>query len=218
MLGGAPALEPLGMAGGALDRLSMVQEDDGLLLAERQQKTGQSRQLVFARAGNGVEIDAMVGRFMASIVDADGMCHVDKTGDGLGIGCGEEHAPANGRHTADKLLHLGLKSHFKTFVELVDDECMHGADVDILLVDVVVQTSGSAKNDMGLELTHLAMLIHRRTTSVAGHAPESASHGSHDVDRLQGKFTTRHDHNALQLTAFGGQTFYKREQVGKRLT
>ena len=81
----------------------------------------------------------------------------------------------------DEFLHFALKSHLETFVKLVNDQIADTEARDVLLVQMVVQTTWRTKDNVRLDFTQHFVLVHSGTSAIAGGRAHTTAHTLQDV-------------------------------------
>ena len=80
--------------------------------------------------------------------------------------------------------HLIAKAHFKTLVELVDNKYADVSRTDIALVKMVVQATWGTENHLWTNLSQQSVLIHGRTSSIAGNTSDACRKSFKHIGRL----------------------------------
>ena len=82
--------------------------------------------------------------------------------------CREEEATHRAGHLREQLFHLLFKAKFKRLVELVYYQSVYGIILEISLLQMVQDTTWRTYYHLRRKAAHGAMLVHSRTSSVAG--------------------------------------------------
>ena len=82
---------------------------------------------------------------------------------------------------------------------------------------MVIESSGSSDDDLRPELSQFAVLVHRRSASVAGIAAYSRFQACQDICRLDGELAAGNDDHCLKRIARGVDKLGERQQVSQRL-
>ena len=107
---------------GTFNRVTIVQENYALRLAQRYQQLCQCREFILLGAFYAVDLHPIVERlFFYQIVQTVGTPHLHKARNKVGIGSRQQETTLQQGQFSQQARHLVLESHLQTFVELVDD-------------------------------------------------------------------------------------------------
>ena len=120
--------------------------------------------------------------------------------------------------TLYQFAHFVLKAHFQTLIKLIDDEVLDILYFEITLIDMIIQTSWSTKDNLRHHLSEQTMFIHRRSSTITSHCLYRSMHSSQYIGRLQCKFTTRSNHKRLWCIYRRVNELNQRQKISQRFT
>jgi hypothetical protein len=181
------------LVGEPVDLPAGVAEDDGLGDGDGLVQVGEGVELpVLLLNGNVELLNTFKGKLVLLDQDADGVAHElgGDLEDVLGHGGGQkDDLGALGQKLEDVVDLLGETAR-QHLVSLVEDEHLHVVGLQDTTLDHVVDTSGSANNDLGTVLEGLHVVTDAGTTNagVAGNVHE-VTDGDNDLLDLLGQLT-----------------------------
>ena len=201
----------------AVGALAVVDEHQRRTVAQPAEQAIEGLQLVFLGRQHAVEAQAVGGLVGCQEVQPGDFAQPREAGYLFGIGGRQQHALAQPWQAAYEGGHFVVEAQLQTLVELVNHQRGHRACVEVLLVQVVVQSARRAHDDGGMQLLHGAVLVHGGAAAVAAHGLESGAHGLEHGFGLQGQFARGHHYQCLYAFLSVGQRLCQGQQVGQCL-
>lgn len=210
------------LVGEPVDLPAGVAEDDSLSDGNGLVQVGQSVELPVLLLDSNVELlDTFEGKLVLLDEDTDGVAHElgGDLEDVLGHGGGEENDLGGLREQLEDVVDLLGETARQHLIGLVEDEHLHVVGLQDTTLDHVVDTAGSANNDLGAILEGLHVVTDAGTAN-AGVALDvhEVTNGDNDLLDLLSELTGGGEDQRLAGLDIGVDLLESRDGEGSRLT